>query len=200
MTTARRLPGATLVLERNGRVFRARVDALFDGQSYQFTLREDDFPEKGNFHGILHWRFEEGILTQALQVSIRRHNAVGTPIEPVRKFQRRREPRFPGSFDVRLLALQYGKTTIWKGSSLDISLHGLCVQVESADTAISPGMFLEVNMALPSGTVDGFARVVYVVGKPPRPLIVRLRISGLNEQGFHIIYDWIHQQKKEESR
>lgn len=198
MKTTQMMPGATLVLERNGEVYHARVDAFYDGEKYLLTVRQGQLPDRGVLRGNLHWTFPEGVLTQALEITIISGKLSAKPIEAIRRFQRRRERRFNAAFPIRIVGIVSGKKVAWEGKTRDISLHGWSAEFYGDLSGISHGMFLEFQMTLPSGCVEGVGRIVDIRTQPHLPVVVRLRVSANTENGFSNLQEWLKQHKKEE--
>jgi hypothetical protein len=198
MTPDGTLPGATLVLERNGEVMRARVEASFDGDGYTMVASEGTLPRKGAYKGILHWAFPEGVFTQALEVRVHEGVATGKPVEEVRRFQRRRERRYEGVFPVRFVSLNGNRLVEWEGTTRDISRHGISAGLGGSLPQITRGIFLGFRLSLGQGTVEGSGRVVDTHGTPSAGVVIRLRVNGMTEEGIALLQDWMEKQKKEE--
>jgi hypothetical protein len=195
----RTLPDATLVLEHNGEVIRARVEAAFDGEKYRICASEGRLAANGAYHGVLHWTFPEGVFIQGLEVRVHDGVATGTPAEAMRRFQRRRERRFDAALPVQFFCLQDGRRVSCEGVTRDLSRHGLSAVITKIGTTVNRGMFLEFTLSLAGGKVEGLGRVVEVQPVPSAGVLLRMRISGMTEDGISLFQEWLERKKKEES-
>jgi hypothetical protein len=60
-------------------------------------------------------------------------------------------------------------------------------------------MFLEFTLSLAGGRVEGLGRVVEVQPVPSAGVLLRMRISGMTEDGISLFQEWLERKKKEES-